>query len=1104
MFTQQKPCQDESGPKADLPKAASLPVPGLPEQDLSNTGRLKIATEACNDLLFHHPLQDFNHFCNFTIQDIVRQTIPISIGNYQVSFSSIRVEKPYYTKQFTQVPLFPQTAVTGSMTYAGNVYANIEISNSTTKQTVMYKRISIFSLPILVGSEFCHLHGKMLSDNQELPGHFIIGGVYRVLVSFLRDQNNLVVTTKTNVPKWPYQADFRSKHQDHINALTILYMSSDGYFYFSLTYITNKIPAILLIALLCPEWESLSLFPPKLVTILSQHLTAIYDEYATLEQCLTALIKDSDKAASILDSINNTSDKLSHYLECELFPHLGFITKEKAVVMLVYIIRTLYHDIENKSFSDKHSLRVKRLDGIDFHLSDLFYKTFRGYISTVTKNISNIGSNPSINDIVSIIKSNDMITKTFKSAFATGNWCMKNTNKVYKREGVSQVINKVNHLHEASHKRRITMNMSSKNPNTTLYSIRQVKPNHVGFICLSETPDGENVGVVTNLAVTATSTITIPSNIVLDWITNSKWFTRNYTEYTIINFDSDIIGTTSSPGKLVQELRQLRSDGLIHPHTSIVWIYEREEIQIHTDPGRFIRPLFVVRSANGKQTINIPSNFQQGIENGDIVFRDPAELETSVIAAEYSDLSQFGCQYMELHPSCIFGIVAAMKQMANTTPETRISYTCSMMKQAIGMPGLDVKHRVDTHTYVMDYVQKPLVVTAYQKVLSLDTLAKGCVPMVAVTSMDGFNQEDSVAINLSSVQRGMWNSVVYKTWTENESKITKPPYEKIGVVPIEVRDSDYVYDNLDENGIIIPQRQLPPSVRHKQLKEKQVLISKVLCKKDEEGNLIQRDISLVKLDQGGWVDRVVITTDSEGSKVYRVVIRIELPVNIGDKFASATAQKGTCGMLFRQEDMPFTKDGMVPDIIINPAAFPSRMTSPMLIEQVIGMKACKLGKIYDCTPFNTDLAKIIGMKDTKTEMFDGRTGKSIGMIAFGPCEYMRLTHLVVNKIKFRGLGRRDEFNQPSSDKTMTAGIRIGYMEKNLMISLGASAFKNDRFNDCSDGILVHICNVCETIRSGAICSECKQTTIERQIPFSMKYVIDIMKSGSHKIGLVAK
>ena len=349
-------------------------------------------------------------------------------------------------------------------------------------------------------------------------------------------------------------------------------------------------------------------------------------------------------------------------------------------------------------------------------------------------------------------------------------------------------------------------------------------------------------------------------------------------------------------------------------------------------------------------------------------------------------------------------------------------HNSSMGKQAMSMFALSHLIRADTIVHVLNSPQKPLVSTKAATMMGFSNMPAGVNCTVAIACYTGFNQEDSIIMNQSAIERGLFSATSYRTHTEEEKKQGYNA-ERISIPPLAKRRGDVNYGLLDENGII--------RLRHTKSVDKNgkitgggavyvekgdVIIGKVTVQSDKSGNEELSDCSLV-VDKGeeGYIDRIFTSITPNGYKLVKVVIRKERIPEIGDKFASRSAQKGTCGMVYRQEDMPFTAEGICPDIIMNPHAIPSRMTINQLLECVLG-KSCALdGEIGDSTPFTSssvDIAETIcdrlGMKGYNRSgnemLYNGMSGEPMGMCFIGPVYYQRLKHLVSDKIHARATG----------------------------------------------------------------------------------------------------
>jgi DNA-directed RNA polymerase II subunit RPB2 len=436
-----------------------------------------------------------------------------------------------------------------------------------------------------------------------------------------------------------------------------------------------------------------------------------------------------------------------------------------------------------------------------------------------------------------------------------------------------------------------------------------------------------------------------------------------------------------------------------------------------------------------------------------------------------------------------------------------------MRKQAIGVFALSHKLRTDTIVHVLDYPQKAIVNTKFSKIMNFDTMPAGINCVVAVACYGGWNQEDSIMLNRSSIDRGLFRSTSYRTISDEERKKGTYSNEIIELPPLHIRKKGLNYNNLDQDGIV----EVGVAVV-----KGDVIIGKCLYKSSKTGEEEKIDCSgYIKSGEEGIVDRVIISTTPNGYKLVKIVIRNSKIPEIGDKFASRSAQKGTCGMIFNQEDMPFSCSGITPDIIINPHCLPSRMTINQLMETVLG-KACVMeGTFGDSTPFDgnnddgnlvysfCDRLKSVGFEQHGwEELYNGMSGEPLkAKIFMGPTYYQRLKHMVSEKQHSRSSGSVTILTrQPLEGRSREGGLRFGEMERDCMIAHGTSAFLKERLFEMSDPYQVIVCNKCGIIvPSSSYCKGCDEDNVSKvNLPYASKLLIQELQSMSIKIAIKPK
>lgn len=400
------------------------------------------------------------------------------------------------------------------------------------------------------------------------------------------------------------------------------------------------------------------------------------------------------------------------------------------------------------------------------------------------------------------------------------------------------------------------------------------------------------------------------------------------------------------------------------------------------------------------------------------------------------------------------------------------SHNSAMGKQAIGIYATSFRSRMDTLGNILNYPQRPLVSTRVAKHLNCDNMPSGMNVIVAIATFTGYNQEDSIIMNKSAVDRGLFNSTFYRSYKEHciknhstgeEEVFCKPNVDNTkGLKP-------FNYDKLEEDGF---------AKENTYVEMGDVLIGKCMPQKVNDVFVYKDNSVVVKNNEMGYVDRNCAhdryfkNVNSDGYVFCKTRVRNFRSPVIGDKFSSRHGQKGTVGMLYTQADMPFNIDGIAPDIIINPHAIPSRMTIAQLMECIMGKACVQMGTYGDGTPFTDvgveDIADVL-QNQCKMERYGNeilhnpRTGEQLStMIFMGPTYYQRLKHMVADKVHGRGSNGPVVLltRQPAEGRAREGGLRMGEMEVECNWGHGTLHFLKERLMDCSDNYRVFVCSKC--------------------------------------------
>ena len=539
-------------------------------------------------------------------------------------------------------------------------------------------------------------------------------------------------------------------------------------------------------------------------------------------------------------------------------------------------------------------------------------------------------------------------------------------------------------------------------------------------------------------------------------------------------------------------LKEKKYKGIINIYTSIIFDYRMKEIRVCNDSGRLSRPVLRVKNNELLINENIIKKLSKGDLNWDSLFTDcvlpeavleyidPDEQNNALIAINpkklYSieDTNQiFKYTHCEIHSSTMFGILASCIPFPDHNQSPRNCYQSAQGKQAMGVYVTNYDNRMDKTAYILNYPQRPLVDTRFMNLIKINEIPSGTNVVVAIMTHTGYNQEDSILFNKGSLDRGLFVATVYHTEKdEDKQKINGDEEIRCKPDPSKTKGMKFGnYNKVNSKGVV-PENTL--------VENRDVIIAKVTPIKENRNDhtkiiKYEDQSKLVKTCEETYIDKNYIDRNGDGYNFAKVRLRIVRKPVIGDKFSSRHGQKGTIGNIIPEEDMPFTKDGIKPDIIINPHAIPSRMTIGQLKETVLGKTLAQLGLFGDGTSFGDfeikdickELQKVGFESNGNDLLYSGLTGEQHECSVFiGPVFYQRLKHMVNDKAHSRSIGPMVNLTrQPAEGRSRDGGLRFGEMERDCMISHGAARFTRGRMYDASDKYQVHVCKKCGLIAS---------------------------------------
>jgi len=1004
-----------------------------------------------------------------------------------IKFSNLIVENPTIIEDNRiKKKLMPHEARIRKENYWGNVKIDIEIlkiKDSKIIDTIYHIRHPICKFPIMIGSSKCNLYNKSIEEKIALGeceydkgGYFITSGHERVLISQLRMNYNSIICFPSKINKYSYIAEMRSMSNETGHSILIkAYISIDGkQLFFSLPGISLPINvSIVVIALGFTIEEFMILIDPKLIELKS---------ILSKNNCITQsdALKFIGKHTMQIITDNKEEQCARQILENELFPHCGvYISKKQIGIILAKMILKLYltyqglHPIDNRDH-----LGNKRIDTPGMLLRDLFRPLFKRWARALGgKKIE--------------IMAASTITQSLKHAIMTGSWSAPKT--AWARQGVSQILTRWNIGATLSHKRRVMIPVGKEGKNT---AIRQIHASEAFFICPCETPEGHAVGIVKNLSIlTSITTRTKIRNFLekLDFIKRIESIkVKNSAKYYKVWLNGIPIGFVKNINLAIKQLKKLRCRNIIPNSVSIskMTIGTIQEIIIYSDDGRCSRPLFSLEKSIKSTNWDILK------KNKKIQYLDIYEIENQIVAMysnECKKNSEF--TFLEIFPSTMLGVMASMIPYPDHTQSPRNTYQAAMGKQAMSIFATNTNIRTDTIIHELIYPQESIVRTHVAEYLGFCNLPFGTNAICAVMCHTGYNQEDAKILNQTSIDLGFMRNYTYRTVTEEEGG-SGNGYATIAMPPYSIYFKSRNYNKLDANGII--------KIGSK-VNQNDVLVGKIYKK----GNSIIDISRVAKHKEEGIVDSVFITETLNGYKLVKIKIRILRIPETGDKFASCCAQKGTVGLTFGRENMPFTTQGITPDIIINAHAFPSRMTINELIEAIAAKTGAITGEFKYSTPFSSHSINIIDILCDNLEncgferhgnevMYNGFTGEKFDVKIFiAPIYKQRLKHLVVEKIHARDHGPMQLlFKQPLEGRSRNGGLRFGEMEHDCVVSYGATNLLLERLLKVSDPFTIPICRKCKLISNKRdVCTLCHGDDVKiTSIPYASKLLFQLLNA----------
>jgi DNA-directed RNA polymerase II subunit RPB2 len=1030
--------------------------------------------------------------------------------------------------------MLPQEAKLRNFTYASTMTVDLQIKyiirNTEAMDTpkIIIKnlpKINIGKMPIMLKSSICvlrqnkHIHSQFTGEcPMDCGGYFIIKGSEKTVLGQERAaENRIYCFDGSSNAKWSWIAEIKSipdfKCISPKQIEMMISSKNNGFgngIYINVPRIKQPIELFVLFRALgvigdrdiC-KYILLDVEEVNNSELLESLQGSIVEanKYLTQEDALRHITAFVAFTPINMDRETGQIKKREFALEVlnnDLFPHCQTVPQK--LYMLGYMAKKLLQtSLGWLQCDDRDSYLNKRIDLTGTLLNNLFRNYFNKLVKEMQKQVVreiNGGSWRSTEDYENIINMTN-IYKIMKSttiengisrALATGDFSIKQANS--SKVGVAQVLNRLTYVASLSHLRRVNTPLEKSGE---LIAPRKLHNTTFGFLCPAETPEGQSIGVVKNISYMAHITIPTNSAALYEYVepfiqkVDDTPSEQLYNKVKVF-VNGTWVGVTETPLELYEEMKSKKYKGIINIYTAIVFDYKMMEIRICNDGGRLTRPLLKVRDNKAIITKEIIERVENrelswndlltscNIDESVIEYIDPEEQNYAMIAMKtkhgYLGEGTYNYSHCEIHPSTIFGVLASCIPFPEHNQAPRNTYQCAMAKQAIGVYALNYDQRMDKTAYVLTYPTRPLVDTRLMNFIHLNQIPSGCQIHVAIMTHTGYNQEDSVLVNKGSIDRGLFTATIYHTEKDEDKNIIRD--EIIRCKPDKTKTKGIKFGNYEKvnNQGFIQENSL--------VENRDVIIAKIIPIKENRNDptktiKYEDQSKTFRTTEETYIDKNYTGRNGDGYNFAKVRVRVHRKPGYGDKFSSRHGQKGTCGNIIPECDMPFTKNGLRPDIIINPHAIPSRMTIAQLKETLLGKVLLELGMFGDGTSFgNLDIKTIInelqklGYESHGNEiMYNGLTGEQMETSIFiGPVFYQRLKHMVADKQHSRAIGPMVNLTrQPAEGRSRDGGFRIGEMERDVMIAHGMSKFCRERMYDVSDKYSAHVCRKCGMIAS---------------------------------------
>ncbi|KAL4232908.1 DNA-directed RNA polymerase III subunit RPC2 [Mactra antiquata] len=965
-------------------------------------------------------------------------------------------------------------------------------------------------MPVMLRSSNCVLSGKSpaeMSKLNECPmdpgGYFIVKGVEKVvLIQEQLSKNRMIVDTDVGRKGTVVCSVTSSTHER--KSKTDVIVKHEKY-YLKHNSFSEDIPVAIVfkamgfeseqefVQMIGSEEEVLGAVAPCLEEC---HKAGVFTQLQALKHIGNRIRQRRMWGGPKKTKVDEARDVL-HGVVLAHVPVTEWNFKLKAVYLALMVRRVIQAQCGLVRGDDRDYYGNKRLELAGSLISLLFEDLFKKFNAELKKIADLTIPKPRAAqfDIVKHMRQ-DQITNGLVHAISSGNWTIKRFKM--DRAGVTQVLSRLSYISALGMMTRIS---SQFEKTRKVSGPRSLQPSQWGMLCPSDTPEGEACGLVKNLALMTHITtdhdeapiVRLAFNLGVEDIQllSGAEITSKYVYMVFLN--GNILGVIRNYKRLVSTFRLMRRAGYINEFVSICPNHAHRCVYISSDAGRVCRPYIIVNKGRPLVTSKHIQELSQGfrcfedfLKEGLVEYLDVNEENDCMISLYEKEITM-ATTHLEIEPFTILGVCAGLIPYPHHNQSPRNTYQCAMGKQAMGTIGYNQRNRIDTLMYLLCYPQAPLVKSKTIELIHFDKLPAGQNATVAVMSYSGYDIEDALVINKASLDRGFGRCLVYRKQQCTMKRYANQTFDKVmgPMVDATTRKPVWRHSALDTDGICAP---------GEKIENKQVFVNKwmptvtmsPLSSTDQDKQPEYREVPIsYKGPEPSFIEKVMISSNPEEAFLIKILLRQTRRPEIGDKFSSRHGQKGVCGLIVPQADMPFSDTGICPDIIMNPHGYPSRMTVGKLME-LLGSKAGVLdGKFHYGTAFGGD--KVVDLSADlirhgynylgKDYVTSGITGEPLSAyIYFGPIYYQKLKHMVLDKMHARAKGPRAVLTrQPTEGRSRDGGLRLGEMERDCLIGYGASMLLLERLMISSDAFEVDVCEQCGLLGYLGWCQYCKSS-----------------------------